>query len=90
MTKADNETTADRRTRLLQWLARSSPVLETRIAGKGLSRTLDELLTNGLASTGVHPKIKETVNDFGEAKATAISITDFGRRTLAGKVSPGP
>ncbi len=58
--------------RLLEWLERASPLLESQIVASDMSRQLNTLLVLGMADMGAHP----TVKDRDGAPAAAVWITD--------------
>jgi hypothetical protein len=66
--------------RLLEWLARASPVLESQIVSSGLSNALNGLLATGWADMIAH----ETVKDRDGAPAAAVIITEKGRCIAGG------
>jgi hypothetical protein len=63
--------------KLLEWLGRSSPLLESQVVGSGMSKALNALLLHGYADMEAHPTVKE-----GRAPAAAVRITDKGRALL--------
>ena len=73
-----------RQRKLLEWLGRASPLLESQIVGASMSKTLDELIVEGLATVAAHPTVKErgVLHDY---PATAVVITERGRVALAEK-----
>ena len=62
---------------LLEWLDRTSPLLESQLVGAGLDRTLDKALMENLADIGPHPILCEH-----GVPAAAVSITALGRAAL--------
>jgi hypothetical protein len=64
---------------LLEWLDRTSPLLESQIVGSGLDSALNEALRSYLVDMGAHPTAKER----GGAPASAVWITDAGRKAIA-------
>src|SRR5262245_9250018 len=72
-----------RECRLLEWLERASPLLETQIVAAGFSATLNALLRDGLADMGAHSTVKD-----GRAPAAAVWITRAGRAALAVPLIP--
>lgn len=71
-------TTTNKERRLLEWLGRASPLLESQIVASALSKQLDVLLRLGYADIGAHP----TVKDRGGVPAAAVTITEAGRSAL--------
>jgi hypothetical protein len=69
--------------KLIEWLARTSPLLESQIIGSGLSGALNDALRDRLADMGAHPTVKER----GGAPAAAVWITEAGRRATASQRS---
>jgi hypothetical protein len=63
--------------KLLAWLERSSPLLESQIVGSGLSGALNDALRDGLADMGAHPTVQER-----STPAAAVFITDAGRKEV--------
>jgi hypothetical protein len=68
--------------KLLEWLDRTSPLLEMQIVASDLSGALNEALRYRLVDMGAHPTVRER----GGAPASAVWITDAGRKAIA---SPG-
>jgi hypothetical protein len=64
--------------KLVEWLARTSPLLESQVVASGLSRALNEALLDGLATMGEHPTVKERSG----VPAAAVWITEDGRRAI--------
>lgn len=63
--------------KLLEWLGRSSPLLESQVVASGLSNQLNTLLIRNLADMGAHPTVRA-----GGAPAASVSITEGGREVL--------
>jgi hypothetical protein len=66
--------------KLLEWLGRTSPLLETQIVASGSSGALNEALRYRLVDMRAHPTVRER----GGAPASAVWITDAGRKAIAG------
>jgi hypothetical protein len=64
--------------KLVEWLARSSPLLESQIVGSGFDHAVNEALRDRLADMGAHPTVRER-----GVPAAAVWITDAGRKTIA-------
>jgi hypothetical protein len=63
--------------KLLEWLDRNSPLLESQIVVAGFDRTLDKALMENFADLGAHPTMREH-----GVPAPAVSITAAGRAAL--------
>lgn len=62
--------------KLLDWLSRSSPLLESQVVCSGMSKALNVLLLHGYADMGEHPTVKEQSG----VPAASVSITEKGRK----------
>jgi hypothetical protein len=50
--------------KLLEWLDRSEPLLESQVVGAGLSNALNTALLDGLADMGAHPRSRSEDGTF--------------------------
>jgi len=58
----------NKKDKLLAWVTRSGPILESQIVGSGMSRALNDLLIEGKVTIIPHPTVKEK----GGAPAAAV------------------
>lgn len=66
-----------RETKLLLWLQRKSPLLESQIVGSGLSAALNSSLMSGWADMIPHPSVREH-----GAPAAGVIITEKGKTAI--------
>lgn len=57
--------------KLLDWVTRSGPLLESQIVGSGMSKALNDLLMERKVTMIPHP----TVNDRGGVPAAAVALS---------------
>ena len=55
--------------KLLDWVARSGPLLESQVVGSGLNAALNECLREGSLTIIAHPTVKD-----GNAPAAGVAL----------------
>ena len=59
--------------KLLEWVTRAGPLLESQVVGSGMSKALNDLLLEGKVEMIAHPTVKER-GMVGDVPATGIRL----------------